>query len=103
MVFYYFTKWDEVMPTFNNMTYTTTHLFFNHVITRFQVPQQLVLDHDLFFENEVFRELCSLLGFTHNFTSPYYTQSNGQVDIFNKVIKTMLQWKINKQKPTRTT
>jgi hypothetical protein len=75
----YFTKWDEVMPTLKNMTYTKTHLFFNHVITCFKVPQQLVLDHEKRFENEVFWELSSLLGFTHNFTSPHYPQTNGQV------------------------
>jgi transposase InsO family protein len=43
-------------------------------------------------------ELSSKLGFTHEFSSPYYPQSNGQVEAVNKVLKTMLQCTINKHK-----
>jgi hypothetical protein len=73
----YFTKWVEAMPTFNNTADTTTCFFFNHVITRFRVPLQLVSDHGKHFENEIFVELSSKLGFSHEFSSPYYPQSNG--------------------------
>jgi hypothetical protein len=88
----------EAMPTFNNTADTTTHFFFNHVITQFRVPQQLVSDHGKHFENEIFAELSSNLGFTHEFSSPYYPQSNGQVEVVNKVLKTMLQCTFNKHK-----
>jgi hypothetical protein len=69
----YFTKWVEAMPTFNN---TATRFFFNHVMSRFGVPLQLVSDHRKHFENEIFVELSSRLDFSHDFTSPYYPQSN---------------------------
>jgi hypothetical protein len=94
----YFTKWVEAMPTFNNTTDTTTCFFFNHVITHFGVPLHLVSDHGKHFENEVFVELSTKLGFTHEFTSPYYPQSNGKVEAINKVLKTMLQCMVNKHK-----
>jgi hypothetical protein len=94
----YFTKWVEAMPTFNNTADTTTHFFFNHVITHFRVPLQLVSDHGKHFENEIFIELSSRLGFSHEFSSPYYPQSNGQVEVVNKVLKTMLQRTVNKHK-----
>jgi hypothetical protein len=96
--FYYFTKWVEAMPTFNNMVDIVTHFFFNHVITHFGVPQQLVLDHGKHFKNEVFKKFPPFLGFTHEFTSPYYLQSNDQVEAVNKVLKTMLQRIVNKHK-----
>jgi transposase InsO family protein len=57
----------------------------------FGVPLQLVSDHGKHFENEIFIELSSKLGFSHKFSSPYYPQSNGQVEAVNKVLKTMLQ------------
>jgi len=57
----YFTKWAESMPTFNNMADTTAHLFFNHVISCFGVPLQLVSHHEIFFENELFPKLSSHL------------------------------------------
>jgi transposase InsO family protein len=63
-----------------------------------RVPLQLVSDHGKHFENEVFTELSNKLGFTHEFTSPYYPQSNGKVKAVNKVLKTMLQRTIDKHK-----
>jgi hypothetical protein len=94
----YFTKWAEAMPTFNNTADTAARFFFNHVISRFGVPLQLVSDHGKHFENEIFVELSSRLGFSHEFASPYYPQSNGQVEVVNKVLKTMLQCTVNKHK-----
>ena len=41
-------------------------------------------------------ELSSKLGSTHEFASPYYPHSNGQVEVVNKVLKTMLQRIVNK-------
>jgi len=79
------------MPTFNNMTYTIARFFFNHVITYFGSPLQLVSDHGKHFKNEVFIELSAKLGFTHDFSSPYYPKSNGKVEYVNKVLKAMLQ------------
>jgi transposase InsO family protein len=94
----YFTKWVEAMPTFNNTVDTATRFFFNHIISHFGVPLQLVSDHGKHFENEIFVELSSRLGFSHEFASPYYPQSNGQVEAVNKVLKTILQRTVNKHK-----
>ena len=94
----YFTKWAEAMPTFNNMVATTALFFFNHVITRFGVPKQLVSDHGRHFEDEIWCELSSLLGFEHQYSSSYYPQGNGQVEAVNKILKTMLQRMVNKHR-----
>jgi transposase InsO family protein len=88
----------KLMCTFNNTADTATHFFFNHVISYFGVPLQLVSDHGKHFENEIFVELSSRLGFSHKFASPYYPQSNRQVEAVNKVLKTMLQCMVNKHK-----
>jgi hypothetical protein len=45
----------------------------------------------------VFIELYSKLGFTHEFSSPYYPQSNTQVEVVNKILKTILQRTVDKQ------
>jgi len=86
----YFTKWAKAMPTFSCTTLTATHFFFNHVISHFGIPKQLISDHRKHFEYEIFKELSSLLGFRDEFTSPYYPQANGQVEAFKKILKTML-------------
>jgi hypothetical protein len=40
-----FTKWVEAMPTFDNTKKNATLFIFNHIITRFGVPQAIVTDH----------------------------------------------------------
>jgi hypothetical protein len=94
----YFTKWAKAMPTFNNTADTATCFFFNHAISHFGIPLQLVSKKRKHFENEIFIEISSILGFSHEFTSPYYPQSNRQVEVVNKVLKTMLQHTVNKHK-----
>ena len=93
-----FTKWVEAMPTFNNTVATATLFLFNHVIAQFGVLKHLVSDHGQHFEDDIWRELSSLLGFEHQYSSSYYPQGNGQVKAVKKILKTMLQRAVNKHK-----
>jgi hypothetical protein len=79
------------MPTFINDGDTTTLFFFNHIITRFSVPQAIFTDHGSHFQNQMMSELHVNLGFHHENSSPYYPQANRQVEAINKVLNTMLQ------------
>jgi len=36
-------------------------------------------------------ELTAKLGLSHESSTPYYPQANGQVEAINKVLKTMIQ------------
>ena len=45
MVVDYFMKWDEVMPAIKSNSETAAHFIFNHIITRFSIPKELVTDH----------------------------------------------------------
>ena len=94
----YFTKWAEAMPTFNCTAETAARFFFNHVITRFRIPKQLVSDHGSHFEDSVWRELSTFLKFQHQFSSAYYPQGNGQVKAVNKILKTILQRTVDRHK-----
>ena len=97
----YFTKWEQSMPIFNNLADTTTHFFFNHVIYHFLIPKELVSNHGTHFQNKLFQDLYHLLGFFHDFSSPYYPQANGQIEVVNHILKTMLQRMIDHQKTNR--
>jgi hypothetical protein len=90
----YFTKWAEAMPTFDNTGKTATVFLFNHVITRFGVPQAIVTDHGSHFKNFLMSELTEKLGLRHDKSTPYYPQANGQVEAINKFLITMLRWMI---------
>ena len=43
-------------------------------------------------------ELSAKLGFHHENSTPYYPQANGQVEVINKVLKTMLRQIVGDQK-----
>jgi transposase InsO family protein len=88
----YFTKWAEAMPTFDNTRKTATLFIFNHIITRFGVPQAIIIDNDSHFQNFMMSKLTKKLGLRHENSTPYYPQANGQVEVINKVLITMLRW-----------
>jgi hypothetical protein len=90
----YFTKWAEVMPTFDNTRKTTTLFIFNHIITRSGVPQAIFTDNGSHFQNFMMFELTEKLGLRHENTTPYYPQANGQVKEINEVLINMLRWMI---------
>jgi len=98
MVVDYFTKWDKAMPTFNNTMTTVALFFFNHDFTQFGVSKKLVSDHGRNFEDEIWCEISSLLGFEHQYFFSYYPLGNGQFDDTNKIRKIMLQRIVNKHK-----
>ena len=62
----YFTKWAEEMPTLTAGGKTTDQFLFNHIITRFGVPQAIVTNHGSHFWNYMVVELTSKLGLRHD-------------------------------------
>eukprot|EP00253_Pinus_taeda_P003398 PITA_03398 len=80
----YFTKWAKVMPTLNNSGEMAALFFFNHVVSRFGVPQAIVTDHGSHFHNHMIIELTAKLGLSHDSSTPYFLQANGQVEDFSK-------------------
>jgi hypothetical protein len=68
----YFTKWAEAMPTFDNTRKTAVLFIFNHIVTRFGVPQAIVTDHGSHFHNFMMSELTEKLGLRHENSTPYY-------------------------------
>eukprot|EP00253_Pinus_taeda_P023930 PITA_23930 len=87
----YFSKWVEALPTLNKRSEMAALFFSNHVVSRFDVPQAIVTDHGSHFCNHVMIELTTKLGLSHDSSTPYYLQANGQVEAINKVLKRMLQ------------
>eukprot|EP00253_Pinus_taeda_P020815 PITA_20815 len=94
----YFTKWAEAMPTYKNDSDMAALFLFNQVISRFGVPRDIVTDHGSHFQNQLMSELALKLGFRQEHLSPYYPRANGQVEAVNKTLKTILQWKIDKNR-----
>jgi transposase InsO family protein len=79
------------MPTFDNTGKTVALFIFNHIITRFGIPQDIVTDHGIHFRNFMMSEFTDKLGLRHENSTPYYPQANGQVEEINKILITMLR------------
>jgi hypothetical protein len=80
----YFTKWVEVMITFNNDGETAALFVFNHIIARFGILKEIFRDHGSHFQKIMMFELTSKLWFKQENLSPYYPQANGKVEVVNK-------------------
>lgn len=94
----HFTKWVEAMPTMSNNGTMEALFIFNHIVARFDIPKEIVTGNGSHFQNRMMQEMTSLLGFHHKYSSRYYLQVNDQVEVVNKVIKTMLQKTIEKNR-----
>eukprot|EP00253_Pinus_taeda_P004230 PITA_04230 len=81
----YFTKWAEAMPTLNNNGETATLFLFNHVVSRFGVPQAIVIDHGSHCRNHMMVELAAKLGLSHNSSIPYYRKLTNKFTLFQLV------------------
>ena len=73
----YFMKWAEAMPTIKSDGETDMHFLFNHIINRFGILKELVIDHGSHFQNHMMDELASKLGYKQEHSSSYYPQVNG--------------------------
>ncbi|MCY6488149.1 integrase catalytic domain-containing protein, partial [Actinobacillus pleuropneumoniae] len=70
------------------------------MFSRLGVPKAIVTDHGSHFRNHMMVELAAKLGLSHDSSTPYYPQANGQVEAINKVLKRMLQRMIGVHKRT---
>ena len=79
------------MPMFKDDGEIATLFLFKQIIARFDVAREIVTDHGSHFKNQMMFELTSKLGLRKEHSSPYYPQANGQVEVVNKTLKTILQ------------
>jgi len=62
---------------FNKNGETTTIFLFNQIISCFNIPIGIFIDHGSQFHNKMMYELALKLGFRQEHLSPYYPQGNG--------------------------
>ena len=82
----YFTKWVEDEPLANIRDVVAKRFIWKNIITRFGVPHTFISDNGLQFDSKSFKRYCCDLGITNRYSTPAYTQGNGQVEAVNKVI-----------------
>ena len=81
----YFTKWVKVEPLANIRDVDTKKFVWKNIVTQFGVPHVLILDNGLQFDSKMFRKYCDELGITNRYSTPAYSQGNGQAEAVNKL------------------
>jgi hypothetical protein len=80
-----FTKWIEAKPI-KKLDGSSTIKFFNEIIVRYGVPQNIITDNGTNFAKGVFAEYCGQKGIRLDLALVAHPQSNGQVEKANGLI-----------------
>jgi hypothetical protein len=82
----YFTKWVEAKPVTNITSATIQKFFWQNIMCRYGVPQQITIDNDKYFDSAMFKDFYHQVGTKVSFASVYHPQSNGAVERVNTLI-----------------
>ena len=94
----YFTKWAEAKALANIRDIDVKKFVWKNIIIRFWVPNSLISDNGLQFDNKAFQEFCSDFGIKNRYFNPTYPQSNGQAEATNKAIMNGLKKRLDDTK-----
>ena len=94
----YFTKWVKAKPLANIKDVDAKKFLWKNIVTRFGVPNTLISDNGLQFDNKSFRRYYCKLGITNMYSTSAYLQGNGQVEAVNKVIVNGLKKRLDDAK-----
>jgi hypothetical protein len=82
----YFTKFVEAKPVTNITSATIQKFFWQSIICRDGVPQQITIENAKYFDSDMFKDFCHQVGTKISFAFIYLPQSNGAVERGNTLI-----------------
>lgn len=94
----YFTKCVEAQPLVSITEEQIWRFVWTSVVCRFEIPRVIISNNGRQFDNRHFKQFCEELGIRQPFSSPVYPQANGQVEVTNRTIITMLKTKLDNKK-----
>ncbi|XP_026383469.1 uncharacterized protein K02A2.6-like [Papaver somniferum] len=94
----YFTKWVKAVALVRTEAVHVRKFIWENILCRFGVPFTIISDNGKQFDSETVKSLCGGLHIKHNFSTPYYAQSNGKVEATNRVILDNLKRTLEKAK-----
>jgi hypothetical protein len=87
----YVSKWVEAVACKKADSEAVRRLFNDVIFPRFGVPRAVISDGGKHFINRQFDNLLRRHGVTHKVSTSYHPQSNGQAEISNREIKSILE------------
>ena len=87
----YVSKWVEAIPTRTNDHREVLGFVTRCIFTWYGCPRAIINDGGSHFNNAHFWALLKKYRVLHRVTTPYHPQANGQVDVSNREVKTILK------------
>ena len=91
----YVTKWVEAIPTRTNDVRVIAKFLPSHIFTWLETPRTLILDGGTHFCNKLIDNVLGKCGVWHHTKFAYHSQTNGQVEVSNREIKSILEKTVN--------
>ena len=87
----YVSKWVATMPTCTNDASVVVKFLRSHIFTRFGTPRALITDGGTQFCNKLVDKVLQKYGVRHRTSLAYHPQENGQAEVSNREIKSILE------------
>ena len=94
----YFSKWVEAEAYANIKDKDVTKFFSKNIICWFGIPQTIITDNSPQFDSIAFQNFYSELKIQNLYSTPRYFQSNGQAEVTNKTLLTVLKKRLERAK-----
>ena len=91
----YVSKWVEAIPTRTNDAKVVAQFLRSHIFSRFGTPRALITDNGTHFCNKVIDKVLKKYGVHHRTSLAYHLQSNGQAEVSNREIKSIIEKTVN--------
>ena len=91
----YVSKWVEAIPTCINDARVVAQFLRSHIFLRFGTPRALITDNGTHFCNKMIDKVLQKYGVRHRTSLAYHPQSNGQAEVSNQEIKSIIEKKFN--------
>ncbi|KAL4361728.1 hypothetical protein GQ457_04G015660 [Hibiscus cannabinus] len=91
----YVSKWVEATATTHNDAKTVQKFIKKNIFTRFGTPRAIISDEGRHFDNHNIAAALKKLGITHKLSTAYHPQTNGQEEVSDREIKTILEKVVN--------
>ena len=91
----YVSKWVEAIPTRTNDAKVVAQFLRSHIFSRFGTPRALITDNGTHLCNKVIDKVLQKYGVRHRTSLAYHPQSNGQAEVSNREIKSILEKTVN--------
>ena len=90
-----FSRWPVAIPLKGITAKDCSAAFIKGWIQHYGTPSTIISDRGRQFVSSLWKELCNLMGMTHNITTAYHPQSNGMVERFHRHLKASLMAKLD--------